>query len=159
MFTFVLVIHIIVSLMLMLVILLQDGKGGDIVSALGGGGGSQTLFGSTGAGNFLTRATITLTIIFVLTSLGLAVLKTRESRSVLDTVETPAAAEQPAAIQGGPKKEGETEAPAVTPEAGEKTPEATAEEPSVEGDSTTQPEQSQADTPAQTEPEPPGKNS
>ena len=158
MFTFVLVIHIIVSLLLMLVILLQDGKGGDIVSALGGGG-SQTLFGSTGAGNFLTRATITLTVIFVLTSLGLAVLKTRESRSVLDRVETPATTEQPAAIQGEPKPEGETEAPAVVPEETEEVPEGTVEEPAVETDSGTQSEETEADTPAPTEPESPGKNS
>lgn len=156
MFTFVLVIHIIVSLLLMLVILLQDGKGGDIVSALGGGG-SQTLFGSTGAGNFLTRATITLTVIFVLTSLGLAVLKTRESRSVLDRVETPTAAEQPAAIQGEPKPEGE--APAVVPEDAEDVPEGTVEEPAAEADSGTQTEETEADTPAPTEPESPGKNS
>jgi len=85
-FTFVLIVHVIVSLLLMMVILLQDGKGGDIVSTMGGGGGSQTVFGSTGATNFLTKGTIALTVIFVITSLTLAVLKTREKRSILDTV-------------------------------------------------------------------------
>ena len=95
MFTFILVIHVIVSLLLMLVILLQDGKGGDIVSALGGGG-SQSLFGSSGAGNFLTKATITLTVIFVLSSLSLAVLKTRSQRSVLDGVAPETTVEEPA---------------------------------------------------------------
>lgn len=86
MFTFVLIIHIIVSLLLMAVILLQDGKGGDIVSTMGGGGGSNTVFGSTGATSFLTKGTITLTVIFVLTSLSLAILKTKEKKSLLDTV-------------------------------------------------------------------------
>lgn len=85
MFTFVLIVHVIVSLLLMAVILLQDGKGGDIVSTMGGGG-SQTVFGSTGATSFLTKGTITLTVIFVLTSLSLAILKTKEKRSILDTV-------------------------------------------------------------------------
>jgi len=94
-FTFILVIHVIVSLLLMLVILIQDGKGGDIVSALGGGG-SQSLFGSSGAGNFLTKATITLTVIFVLSSLGLAVLQTRSQRSVLDGVAPVTETEEPA---------------------------------------------------------------
>lgn len=109
MFTFILVIHIIVSLVLMLVILLQDGKGGDLVSALGGGG-SQTLFGSTGAASFLTKATIILTIVFVLTSLGLAVLKTREQRSVIGEVKPAVEKTQPVEVKTEEKK-------AVTPAA------------------------------------------
>ena len=107
MFTFILVIHIIVSLVLMLVILLQDGKGGDLVSALGGGG-SQTLFGSTGAASFLTKATIILTIVFVLTSLSLAVLKTREQRSVIGEIKPPVEKTQPVEVKTEEKK-------AVTP--------------------------------------------
>ncbi len=97
------VIHIIVSLVLMLVILLQDGKGGDLVSALGGGG-SQTLFGSTGAASFLTKATIVLTIVFVLTSLSLAVLKTREQRSVIGEVNPSVQKTQPVEVKKEQKK-------------------------------------------------------
>lgn len=37
-----------------------------------GGGSSQTLFGSTGASTFLTKATTAAAIIFMITSLGLA---------------------------------------------------------------------------------------
>ena len=103
MFTFILVIHSIVSLVLMLVILLQDGKGGDLVSALGGGG-SQTLFGSTGAASFLTKATIILTIVFVLTSLSLAVLKTREQRSVIGEVNPAVEKTQPVEVKKEEKK-------------------------------------------------------
>jgi len=102
-FTFILVIHIIVSLVLMLVILLQDGKGGDLVSALGGGG-SQTLFGSTGAASFLTKATIILTIVFVLTSLSLAVLKTRAQRSVIGEVNPAVEKTQPVEVKKEEKK-------------------------------------------------------
>jgi preprotein translocase subunit SecG len=40
--------------------------------AFGGGGGSQTVFGSSGAGNFLTRLTSITAFLFLLTSLGLA---------------------------------------------------------------------------------------
>ena len=103
MFTFILVIHIIVSLVLMLVILLQDGKGGDLVSALGGGG-SQTLFGSTGAASFLTKATIALTVVFVLTSLSLAVIKTREQRSVIGEVNPEVQKTQPVEVKKEEKK-------------------------------------------------------
>jgi preprotein translocase subunit SecG len=72
MITFLTVIHVTVCLFLVLVVLLQAGKGGGMGIAFGGGGGSQTVFGSSGAGNFLTRLTSITALIFLLTSLGLA---------------------------------------------------------------------------------------
>lgn len=111
MYTFVLVIHVIVSILLMIVILLQDGKGGDVVSALGGG--SQTVFGSTGATTFLTKATIFLTVVFAVTSLSLAVLKTRERKSILQSITPKTAVEKTEQVQepkkGSLAKEGDTE--------------------------------------------------
>ena len=50
------ILHVFVCTFLVLVVLLQAGKGGGIGIAFGGGG-SQTVFGSSGAGNFLTRLT------------------------------------------------------------------------------------------------------
>jgi preprotein translocase subunit SecG len=70
--TFLTIIHVIVCLFLVLVVLLQAGKGGGMGIAFGGGGGSQTVFGSSGAGNFLTRLTSITALIFLVTSLGLA---------------------------------------------------------------------------------------
>ena len=55
--TFLTIVHLIVCVFLILVVLLQAGKGGGMGIAFGGGGGSQTVFGSSGAGNFLTRLT------------------------------------------------------------------------------------------------------
>src|SRR6185437_10811844 len=73
MITFLTVIHVVVCLFLILVVLLQAGKGGGMGIAFGGGGGgSQTVFGSSGAGNFLTRLTSVTAFIFLVTSLGLA---------------------------------------------------------------------------------------
>ena len=72
MITFLTVLHVIVCLFLVLVVLLQAGKGGGMGIAFGGGGGSQTVFGSSGAGNFLTRLTSITAFLFLLTSLGLA---------------------------------------------------------------------------------------
>jgi preprotein translocase subunit SecG len=71
MITFLTVLHILVCLFLILVVLLQAGKGGGMGIAFGGGG-SQTVFGSSGAGNFLTRLTSITAAIFLITSLGLA---------------------------------------------------------------------------------------
>ncbi|MBT8339575.1 MAG: preprotein translocase subunit SecG [Desulfatitalea sp.] len=67
----IIVIHVIVCLALILIVLLQTGKGADMGAAFGGGG-SQTLFGTTGASTFLSKATTAAAIIFMLTSLTLA---------------------------------------------------------------------------------------
>jgi preprotein translocase subunit SecG len=54
-----------------MIVLLQTGKGADMGAAFGGGS-SQTLFGSTGASTFLSKATTVAAIIFMVTSLWLA---------------------------------------------------------------------------------------
>lgn len=61
-------IHILTCIMLVVVVLLQTGKGADM-GAVFGGGSSQTFFGSSGAGNFLTKLTTGGAIVFMLTSL------------------------------------------------------------------------------------------
>jgi preprotein translocase subunit SecG len=72
MVTFLTVLHLLVCVFLIIVVLLQAGKGGGMGIAFGGGGGSQTVFGSSGAGNFLTRLTAVTAFLFLVTSLGLA---------------------------------------------------------------------------------------
>jgi preprotein translocase subunit SecG len=71
MVTFLTALHIVVCVFLIIVVLLQAGKGGGMGIAFGGGG-SQTVFGSSGAGNFLTKLTSATAFIFLVTSLGLA---------------------------------------------------------------------------------------
>jgi preprotein translocase subunit SecG len=73
-----LIIHIIVSIALIMIVLLQTGKGADMGAAFGGGS-SQTLFGSTGAATFLSKATTAAAIIFMVTSLGLAYLSSHRT--------------------------------------------------------------------------------
>lgn len=95
----VLVIDVISAVGLIGLILLQQGKGADMGAAFGSGA-SQTLFGSRGSANFLTRVTATLATIFFLSSLGLAWLSAQKTgpTSVTQsvTVEQPAKAETPA---------------------------------------------------------------
>ena len=76
--SFLVVLHVMVCLVLVLVVLLQRGKGSDVGAALGGGGGN-TIFGSRGAGNFLTKLTTGSAVIFMLTSLSLAYLGNQNS--------------------------------------------------------------------------------
>jgi preprotein translocase subunit SecG len=75
------VVHILSCFFLIVVVLLQTGKGADMGAVFGGG--SQTLFGSGGAGNFLTRLTTATAIVFMLTSLILTYGQTPSSRSRL----------------------------------------------------------------------------
>lgn len=56
--------------MLIGMVLIQQGKGADMGASFGGGG-SNTVFGSTGSGNFMTRTTAILATLFFVISLVL----------------------------------------------------------------------------------------
>jgi preprotein translocase subunit SecG len=71
MLTFIAIIHLIVAIALILIVLLQTGRGSEIGAAFGGGS-SQTLFGSSGSSQFMTKLTTAAVVIFMLTSLSLA---------------------------------------------------------------------------------------
>lgn len=71
----VITIHVLVSIALVIIILLQHGKGADVGAVFGGS--SQTVFGASGAGNALTKATVLLATIFFVTSIFLAYASTR----------------------------------------------------------------------------------
>jgi preprotein translocase subunit SecG len=84
--TFVNIIHIFVCLVLMFVVLLQQGKGGGMGSAFGGA--SAQVFGGSGAGNLLTRATAICAGVFMLTSVTLAYLSSSGDRALKAKVVT-----------------------------------------------------------------------
>ena len=94
----VLVIDIISAVALIGLILLQQGKGADIGAAFGSGA-SQTLFGSRGSANFLTRTTAILGTVFFLSNLGLAWLYAQHATPASVTksvvIEQPAKTETP----------------------------------------------------------------
>src|SRR5688500_18987941 len=85
MYWFLIVVHVVVCAFLVLVVLLQAGKGGGVGIAFGGGG-SQTVFGSSGAGNFLTKMTAICATIFFLNSLGLAYLSSQSDSRRLQQI-------------------------------------------------------------------------
>ena len=74
-------IHVLACLFLIVVVLLQTGKGADMGAVFGGG--SQTLFGSSGAGNFLTKLTTGTAIAFMVMSLILTYGASRSPTSNL----------------------------------------------------------------------------
>jgi preprotein translocase subunit SecG len=82
------IVHVIVSVGLILVVLLQTGKGAEVGAVFGGS--SSTIFGSSGAGNFLTRLTTGMAIVFMMTSLTLGYFAGRIPSATFFDNRTPA---------------------------------------------------------------------
>lgn len=103
------VLHVTACLFLIGVVLLQQGKGADMGAVFGGS--SSTIFGSGGAGNFLTRLTSTMAVIFMLTSLTLTYTGTqRVTATVFD--DAPVAIPAPEAAAPAPEAAPQQPAPA-----------------------------------------------
>lgn len=107
------IVHIIVSIGLILVVLLQTGKGADMGAVFGGS--SSTIFGSSGAGNFLSRLTTGMAIVFMITSLTLGYFAGRKPKASVMDSQTEAS--QPAAERAKPRDQARPE-PAATPQPG-----------------------------------------
>ena len=86
--------HVQAALAIIGLILLQQGKGAEAGASFGGGA-SQTVFGSSGGGNFFSRATAIFSLIFFITSFGLA-LVAKDKAAVQANVGIPALVEQAA---------------------------------------------------------------
>ncbi|MEO8369821.1 MAG: preprotein translocase subunit SecG [Candidatus Solibacter sp.] len=78
MYILLLIVHVIVCLFLIVVVLLQSGKAADLAGAFGGMG-SQTAFGPRGSATLLSKATTISAVLFMLTSLSLSILATRNA--------------------------------------------------------------------------------
>jgi len=101
-------LHVISCLVLIMVILLQAGKGGGISETFGGSGGLQSMLG-TKASAFMTKATAACAVLFLTTSLTLALVSMNKGGSIVEKelskpgAAAPATAEAPAAEEA-PKK-------------------------------------------------------
>lgn len=110
------IVHIVVCFFLVIVVLLQSGKAADLAGAFGGMG-SQTAFGPRGSATVLSKATTVAAILFMVTSISLSIVATRQgggTRTVLDKV-------QPKTQQTTPAPAPTTQMPAPQP-APEKAP-------------------------------------
>ena len=89
MILFVTVLHLFLCVLLILVILLQPGKGGDVASAFGagGGGGGSQVFGPRGPAGLLSRATSGIAVLFMVTSITLALNSQDRSRGGSDELD------------------------------------------------------------------------
>ncbi len=106
------ILHVIVSIGLILVVLLQTGKGAEIGAVFGGS--SSTIFGSSGAGNFLTRLTTGMAIVFMITSLALGYFAGRKPTATIFDNRAPVAA--PSAPPAAPVPQSAAPAVPAAPE-------------------------------------------
>ena len=91
--TLVTVVHVFTCLLIILIVMVQGGGNVDITAAFGGA--SQTAFGPRGSVTMLHKATWTLAVIFILTSITLGVWASKgSSGSILEG--SPAGTEAPA---------------------------------------------------------------
>ena len=95
MMSFIAAIHLFVAIALIFLVLIQDSKGA--MGGMLGGGGSNTLFGASGATSFIVKLTRFAAIVFAATCIGLTILSSGGSDSVVDGfVPTPAESAAPA---------------------------------------------------------------
>jgi preprotein translocase subunit SecG len=125
-------IHVLTCLALIGIVLLQHGKGADMGSAFGSGA-SQTVFGSRGAGSFLTKLTTGAAVVFMVTSLTLSYFTAPSS--LLDDLEETAPAEMVEPLPSGETESSFPEAAPIqdAPSGFEEIPAPPASEPSSEG--------------------------
>jgi len=96
-----LVVQVLLSISLIALVLLQHGKGADAGAAFGSGA-SATVFGARGSGNFLSRATTVVAILFFIVCLALAYISSHRAATdgVSGSVVTQQPATEPAMQQG-----------------------------------------------------------
>ena len=108
------IIHVLVCVFLIIVVLLQSGKAADLAGAFGGMG-SQTAFGPRGSATLLSKATTVSAVVFMITSMSLSILATRNAgASVGNTVLDKAKQSAPASAP----KPGQSPVPAPVPQSG-----------------------------------------
>lgn len=118
MFILLWIVHVLVCLFLIVVVLLQSGKAADLAGAFGGMG-SQTAFGPRGSATLLSKATTISAILFMVTSLSLSIMATRNAglgTSVLESTPRSSVPARPAPGPAAPAGTGATMPPAPAPQ-------------------------------------------
>ena len=80
MYEILLVIYLLAAIAVIGLVLVQHGKGADMGASFGSGA-SNTVFGATGSGNFLSHATAIFATVFFILSLVLGNISTNQGQS------------------------------------------------------------------------------
>jgi preprotein translocase subunit SecG len=120
-----LLVHVVVCIFLIIVVLLQSGKAADLAGAFGGMG-SQTAFGPRGSATLLSKATTISAVLFMVTSLSLSILATRNAGLATTVLEATPAGSAPVKGAPVPAKSAPVQIPgqpmSVTPGGGKSAP-------------------------------------
>ena len=119
--TLLFVLQVLVAVALIGFILVQHGKGADAGAAFGSGA-SATVFGASGSGNFMTRATTILAMVFLLNSLGLAYIATQRTSKSTSLMQQETTVTVPAGPATAPASVEEVPAAPATDDTGAETP-------------------------------------
>jgi len=105
------IVHLMMCFILILIVLLQSGKGAQMGSAFGSGA-SRTIFGTRGTATFLNKLTTVAAIVFMLTSLSLAIIASQRFGTSVVREETSPASQAPAPMTSPDKSPTSPAAPA-----------------------------------------------
>ena len=113
------IFHVLIAIALIAFVLIQKGQGATAGAAFGSGA-SGTVFGSRGAGNFLSRTTWVLAALFCAISLTMAIMVSRmmDSPEVgLGVVgdQAPTAIEAPVEVTVGSDEQADSDVPSFAP--------------------------------------------
>jgi preprotein translocase subunit SecG len=107
-------VHVLVCVFLIHVVLLQQGKGADL--SVFGGGSTQTAFGARGATTLLHKLTVASFVIFIVTTVSIALVKGNTGTVMSGAQKAAAAKTAPATTPTKPAPAvPATPAPAPTP--------------------------------------------
>lgn len=109
-----LAVQVVTSLGIIVLVLLQQGKGADMGSSFGGGS-AGSLFGASGAANFLSRMTKWVAVIFFASTMGLAWVAHHPSGSILDGGIMQGFEREQPAVPAGSEVPGAADVPAAVP--------------------------------------------
>ena len=94
------IVHLIVCFFLIFIVLIQSSKGAELGAAFGGS--SQTLFGSRGAATLFSKLTTVSAVVFMMTSLLLAMVSMKGGSIIKRTVPVPMERKAGVPVQQGP---------------------------------------------------------
>jgi preprotein translocase subunit SecG len=112
----ILTLHVILAIAIVGLVLVQHGKGADMGAAFGSGS-AGSLFGSSGAANFLSRSTAVCATLFFITSLGLTYYHAPSGSGVTSGIGKSVTDQVESKKDGADAIPGATSAPATAPAA------------------------------------------
>lgn len=96
MYTFLVILFILLSFVMIVTILLQAGKGQGLAGAIGGGAAGSSVFGGRGAADFLSKATTWIAVLYMVFAIVIGMLYKSEADSAQQSLIQQRAAEEEA---------------------------------------------------------------